>query len=104
MSEPAAFVIAAGGTGGHIVPRIAPANQGRSQRPSASVVFIGTDQGLEGRMVPAAGYPLELIDASGFIGKTMGKQVQSLCRLPRGFLQARRLLKRYKARAVVGVG
>ncbi len=80
------YVIAAGGTGGHILPGVALAEEIRAQRPTADIVFVGTAHGLEGKIVPAAGYPLELVDASGFVGKTIGKQVQSLARLPSGFL------------------
>jgi len=104
MSELGAYVIAAGGTGGHIIPGIALADEIRSQKAGAEVVFVGTSQGLESKIVPAAGYALELVDASGFVGKSLGKQVSSLARLPRGFLESRALLKRLKARAVVGVG
>ena len=103
-SELGAYVIAAGGTGGHIIPGIALADEIRSAKPGADVVFVGTAQGLESKIVQAAGYPLELIDASGFVGKTLAKQIQSLARLPWGLLQARALLKRRRARAVVGVG
>lgn len=99
-----AFVIAAGGTGGHILPGIALADEIRVQKPSAEILFIGTAQGLEGKIVPAAGYRLELVDASGFVGKTLSRQARSLARLPMGFLQARALLKKHRARAVVGVG
>ncbi|HTR04482.1 MAG TPA: undecaprenyldiphospho-muramoylpentapeptide beta-N-acetylglucosaminyltransferase [Thermoanaerobaculia bacterium] len=103
-SDLGTYVIAAGGTGGHIIPGIALADEIRAQRPTAEVVFVGTAQGLESKIVTAAGYPLELVDASGFVGKTLTKQMQSLSRLPRGFFQARALLKRLRARAVVGVG
>ncbi len=99
-----AYVIAAGGTGGHIIPGIALANEIRAQKPGAEIVFVGTAQGLEQKIVPAAGYPLELVDASGFVGKTMSKQLQALARLPGGFFEARALLKKHRARAVVGVG
>ena len=68
-----AYVIAAGGTGGHIIPGIALANEIRAQKPGAEIVFVGTAQGLEQKIVPAAGYPLELVDASGFVGKTAGQ-------------------------------
>ncbi len=104
MSDLGAYVIAAGGTGGHIIPGIALADEIRAQKSGAEVVFVGTAQGLEGRIVPGAGYPLELVDASGFVGKSLGKQIRSLSQLPRGFLQARALLRRVRARAVVGVG
>jgi UDP-N-acetylglucosamine--N-acetylmuramyl-(pentapeptide) pyrophosphoryl-undecaprenol N-acetylglucosamine transferase len=104
MSELGTYVIAAGGTGGHIIPGIALANEIRAQRPNAAILFVGTAQGLESQIVPAAGFPLELVDASGFVGKTMGKQLGALARLPKGFLGARALLKKHRARAVVGVG
>jgi UDP-N-acetylglucosamine--N-acetylmuramyl-(pentapeptide) pyrophosphoryl-undecaprenol N-acetylglucosamine transferase len=104
MSELGAYVIAAGGTGGHILPGIALADEIRAQKSGASVVFVGTANGLETKIVPAAGYSLELVDASGFIGKTWTQQFRSLSRLPKGFSESRALLKRLRARAVVGVG
>lgn len=104
MSNLGAYVIAAGGTGGHIIPGIALANEIRAQKPNAAIVFVGTAQGLESQIVPAAGYPLELVDASGFVGKTWTRQLGSLARLPKGFLEARAILKKHRARVVVGVG
>jgi UDP-N-acetylglucosamine--N-acetylmuramyl-(pentapeptide) pyrophosphoryl-undecaprenol N-acetylglucosamine transferase len=104
MSDLAAYVIAAGGTGGHIIPGIALADEIRARKPGASVVFVGTVQGLESKIVAGAGYPLEFVDASGFVGKTLTKQFQAVARIPKGFFEARALLKRHRARAVVGVG
>jgi UDP-N-acetylglucosamine--N-acetylmuramyl-(pentapeptide) pyrophosphoryl-undecaprenol N-acetylglucosamine transferase len=105
MTDPlGTYVIAAGGTGGHVIPGLALAAEIRAHKPKSDIVFVGTRHGLEGRLVPAAGYPLELVDASGFMGKTWTKQLGSLARLPRGFLEARALLRRYRARVVVGVG
>lgn len=104
MSDLGAFVIAAGGTGGHILPGIALADEIRAQKSGASVVFIGTGQGLESKIVPAAGYPLELVDASGFVGKTVARQIGALSKLPGGFVGARAVLKKHRARVVVGVG
>jgi UDP-N-acetylglucosamine--N-acetylmuramyl-(pentapeptide) pyrophosphoryl-undecaprenol N-acetylglucosamine transferase len=103
-SDLGAYVIAAGGTGGHIVPGIALANEIRAEKADAAIVFVGTAQGLESKIVPAAGFPLEFVDASGFVGKNFGEQIGSLARLPGGFFQARSLLKRHHARVVVGVG
>jgi UDP-N-acetylglucosamine--N-acetylmuramyl-(pentapeptide) pyrophosphoryl-undecaprenol N-acetylglucosamine transferase len=104
MSETGAFVIAAGGTGGHIVPGLALAHEIRSQKHGALVVFVGTSQGLETKLVTAAGLPLELVDASGFVGKTWTRQLGALLKLPKGFLESRALLKKYRARVVIGVG
>ena len=103
MSDLGAYVIAAGGTGGHIIPGIALANEIRSQKPTAAIVFIGTAQGLESKLVPPAGFPLELVDASGFVGKDARPASSARSRsLPKGFLEARALLKKHRARVVVG--
>ncbi len=104
MSELGAFVIAAGGTGGHIVPGIALAHEIRAQKHGSLVAFIGTSYGLEGKLVPQAGFPFELVDAAGFVGKTIGRQIGALARVPKGFLASRALLKKYRARVVIGVG
>jgi UDP-N-acetylglucosamine--N-acetylmuramyl-(pentapeptide) pyrophosphoryl-undecaprenol N-acetylglucosamine transferase len=104
MSELGAFVIAAGGTGGHIVPGIALGHEIRAQKHGALVVFVGTAQGLEGKLVTQAGFPLELVDAAGFVGKTWTRQVGALAKVPKGFFEARALLKKYRARVVIGVG
>jgi UDP-N-acetylglucosamine--N-acetylmuramyl-(pentapeptide) pyrophosphoryl-undecaprenol N-acetylglucosamine transferase len=105
MTDPlGTYVIAAGGTGGHIIPGIALAAEIRTHKPNADILFVGTGMGLEGKIVPAAGYPLELVDASGFVGKTWTKQIGSLAKLPRGFMESRALLRRHRARVVIGVG
>ena len=58
-------VIAAAGTGGHINPGIAIANQIKEKNPDAEIVFIGTNRGLENDLVPRAGYQLKTIEAYG---------------------------------------
>lgn len=97
-------MIAAGGTGGHIFPGIALAREIRARRPDADVLFVGTGRGLEAKLVPEAGFALELVRASGFAGKRPAARLRALAELPAGFLQARRLLARRRARAVAGVG
>ncbi|MCA1610680.1 MAG: undecaprenyldiphospho-muramoylpentapeptide beta-N-acetylglucosaminyltransferase [Acidobacteria bacterium] len=97
-------MIAAGKTGGHIFPGIALAREIRARRPDAPILFIGTPEGLEHRLVPEAGFPLESVRASGFVGKNLGARLRSLVNLPLGFFQARRILRRHRARAVAGMG
>ncbi len=99
-----AYVIVAGRTGGHIFPGIALAREIRARKPEAPVLFVGTAEGLEGRLVPDAGFPLETVTASGFAGKSLSGKLLSLARLPAGFLEARALLARHRARAVAGMG
>jgi len=104
MADEGAYVIAAGKTGGHIFPGIALAREIRARRPEAPIVFVGTAGGLEERLVPEAGFPLERVTASGFVGKSPGDRLRALARLPLGFFQARRLLVGHRARAVAGMG
>ncbi len=97
-------MIAAGKTGGHIFPGIALAREIRARRPDAPILFIGTPEGLEHRLVPEAGFPLESVRASGFVGKSLGARVRALVNLPLGFFEARRILRGHRARAVAGMG
>ncbi|MEO8190785.1 MAG: undecaprenyldiphospho-muramoylpentapeptide beta-N-acetylglucosaminyltransferase [Acidobacteriota bacterium] len=97
-------MIAAGKTGGHIFPGIALAREIRARRPDAPIVFIGTPEGLEHRLVPEAGFPLESVRSSGFVGKSLAARMRALVNLPLGFFQARRILRRHRARAVAGMG
>jgi len=59
------FLITCGGTGGHINPAIAVANYIKEQQPDAEILFVGGTRGMEGKLVPEAGYPLKVIPLSG---------------------------------------
>src|SRR5206468_262775 len=85
------YVIAAGGTGGHIFPGIALAREIRARRPEAEILFVGSRHGLEAKLVPEAGFALELVRASGFAGKRLSAKARALAELPAGFFGARRL-------------
>jgi UDP-N-acetylglucosamine--N-acetylmuramyl-(pentapeptide) pyrophosphoryl-undecaprenol N-acetylglucosamine transferase len=98
------YVIAAGGTGGHIFPGIALAREVVSRRPGARVILVGTERGMETRLVPAAGFRLETVRVSGFAGKGLVGRISAVARLPLGISEARRLLRRLAPRAVAGVG
>jgi UDP-N-acetylglucosamine--N-acetylmuramyl-(pentapeptide) pyrophosphoryl-undecaprenol N-acetylglucosamine transferase len=98
------YVIAAGGTGGHIFPAIALGREIAAQRPEARVVMVGTAEGLEARLFREAGFELATVRASGFAGKRLAGRVAALARLPLGILEARRLLRRLLPRAVAGLG
>ena len=98
-------MIAGGGTGGHLFPGIALAEEVSTRHHKNSVVFVGTDRGLESRIVPAAGYTLEVIPASrGLKGMGLLRLLQGLVTLPLAVLAAWRILRRYRPDVVVGVG
>jgi UDP-N-acetylglucosamine--N-acetylmuramyl-(pentapeptide) pyrophosphoryl-undecaprenol N-acetylglucosamine transferase len=98
------LLIAGGGTGGHLFPGVAIAEELRAREPGAEITFVGTKRGIEARVLPELGWPLEVIEVSGL--KTVGAlgALRGLLRLPRALWQARRLLKRLRPDAVIGVG
>lgn len=97
------FLIAGGGTGGHIIPALAIADDLR-QRWGAETLFVGTARGLESRLVPQAGYRLELIRAGQFNKVSLGTRLRTLLDLPRGFAECVALLRSFRPQAVIGVG
>ncbi len=98
------FLIAAGGTGGHLYPGLAVADALRARDPEVQVVFVGTPRGLEGRLVPAAGYPLELLPILPLNAVGLARGLRGVLALPRAFVRALALLRRLRPEAVLGVG
>lgn len=96
-------LIAGGGTGGHIIPGLAIARELRDTY-NAEVRFIGTSRGLETRLVPEAGFPLELIQVGQLKNVSLATRFKTLTYLPRGTLRCISLLRSYKPSVVVGVG
>ena len=76
-------LIAGGGTGGHIYPGIAIAREIRRRDPVAELLFVGTERGLEMKIVPAEGFRLETITISGLKGTGFLKQLKSLLAIPK---------------------
>lgn len=97
-------LIAGGGTGGHLYPGIALAEEVVTRHHANQAVFVGTERGLEARVVPAAGYKLETIRAQGLKGKGVVGLVKGLFALPVAFVESVRILQRHKPDVVVGVG
>jgi UDP-N-acetylglucosamine--N-acetylmuramyl-(pentapeptide) pyrophosphoryl-undecaprenol N-acetylglucosamine transferase len=98
------IVIAGGGTGGHVYPGVAIAEEVLRRNPDARVLFIGTARGLEGRILETVGYPLATISASRLKGGGLWSKVKGLFRLPVGMFQSWRILRRAKPDVVIGVG
>ena len=97
------LLVAGGGTGGHLYPGIALAEEVTS-RPAGAVLFVGTARGLETKLVPAAGFELELLDVSGLNRVGLSNAVKGLGRLPKAFFASRAVLKRFRPDLVIGVG
>lgn len=98
------LLIAGGGTGGHLFPGVALAEELRARAPEAQIRFVGTRRGIEARVLPALGWELDLIEVSGL--KTVGAlgAIRGMVRLPRALWQARRVIRQFAPDAVIGVG
>jgi UDP-N-acetylglucosamine--N-acetylmuramyl-(pentapeptide) pyrophosphoryl-undecaprenol N-acetylglucosamine transferase len=97
-------LIAAGGTGGHIYPGIAVANELMRRDPASVVRFVGTARGLETKLVKRAGFELSLIESAGLKNVGAAAKLKGLLLLPKSFLAARRLIKGFRPDVVVGAG
>ena len=105
MSDrPLRLLIAGGGTGGHLFPGVAIAEELRARQPEAPVRFVGTERGIEARVLPELGWELALIQVSGL--KTVGAwgAIKGVFRLPRALWQARKRIKEFTPDVVIGVG
>ena len=98
------LIIAGGGTGGHLFPGIAVAEEFLARGAENQVLFVGTDHGIEARLLPKLGYPLALISASGMKGLGATKKLLSAARLLYGYAQSRKILKEFRPDLVLGVG
>jgi UDP-N-acetylglucosamine--N-acetylmuramyl-(pentapeptide) pyrophosphoryl-undecaprenol N-acetylglucosamine transferase len=92
----------AGGTGGHVYPALAVARV--LQRRSQTVVWLGTERGLEGRVVPAAGISTEWITVQGLRGKGALALVAAPFQLLRALVQSLEVMARHRPAAVLGMG
>ena len=98
------MVFAGGGTGGHLFPGIAVAQELVRRHPGARVVFAGTGRGVETRAVPREGFVLERIRSAGLMGKSAGGIARALLLVPVTLCDAARVLRRHRPDLVIGLG
>ncbi|MGB0008229.1 MAG: undecaprenyldiphospho-muramoylpentapeptide beta-N-acetylglucosaminyltransferase [Candidatus Sulfotelmatobacter sp.] len=96
-------ILAGGGTGGHVIPALAIANE-LKKRYAAEMLFIGTARGIENRLVPAAGYPLQLVRVGALKNVSLMTRAKTAFDLPRAVWSAARILNEFGPDVVIGVG
>src|SRR5438046_3208750 len=101
---PVKLLIAGGGTGGHVFPSLAIAQEWLSRGNEREVVLVGTERGIEMKLVPQAGLPLETVRVAGLKGKGGATLLKNFAMLVPGMLDARRVLSKHRPIAAFGVG
>ena len=96
-------IITGGGTGGHIYPALAIADELRRRVDNMEILYVGS-KGMESRIVPEAGYAFTAIDVSGLDRSSMLKASRSLVKFPHSFFQAKDIIKEFKPDFILGTG
>lgn len=98
------IIIAGGGTGGHLFPGIAIAEAFQRKDPAHEVLFIGTERGIEKRVLPPLGYALRLLRVEGIKGRSIMKAFGAMTKIPGSLGQSFSILREFSPRVVIGVG
>jgi UDP-N-acetylglucosamine--N-acetylmuramyl-(pentapeptide) pyrophosphoryl-undecaprenol N-acetylglucosamine transferase len=104
MASTVKLLIAGGGTGGHVFPALAIAREWLARGKEREVVLVGTERGIEMKLVPQAGLPLETLRVAGLKGKGGSTLFKNLAMLAPAMLDAGRVLRKHKPVAAFGVG
>ncbi len=97
-------IIAGGGTGGHVFPAISIAEEILKRNSGNEVLFVGTEQGIEKRILPETGYRVEFIKSRGIVGKSFSQKVKAVISILGAMLSSLRILRNFRPDAVIGVG
>ncbi|MEX1347765.1 MAG: glycosyltransferase, partial [Desulfobacterales bacterium] len=104
FSRPLRIVIAGGGTGGHLFPGIAAAQEFEARNSATRILFVSTGNPLERSVLSKTGYPLKTITVAAIKGRGLWNQVKSVANIPKGILEANRILKNFSPDLTIGLG
>jgi len=97
-------MVVGGGTGGHLFPGIAVVEELRRRNPQVQVMFVGTERGIEARVLPRLGEKLSLVDVRPWLGRSPLQLARNVAILPKAVAQATSLLRQWKPQLVIGLG
>ena len=97
-------ILAGGGTGGHLFPGLAVAREFRQRDPMTEILFVGTQQGIEARVLPREGFPLETIPVRGLKGRGIHGLLDALYGVPAGFLRSLGIIRKFRPHLIIGLG
>jgi len=98
------IVFAGGGTGGHLFPGLAVAREFQRRDGQTEILFIGTEQGIEYRVLPKEGFKLETLAVKGMKGRGVRGVIDALYGVPAGLLRSLSILRRFRPDCVIGLG
>lgn len=97
-------ILAGGGTGGHLFPGLAVAREFQRRDAMTEILFVGTDKGIEARVLPREGFRLETIAVKGLKGRGVRGVFDALYGIPAGLLQSLGIVKRFRPDCILGLG
>ncbi|MTI94798.1 MAG: undecaprenyldiphospho-muramoylpentapeptide beta-N-acetylglucosaminyltransferase [Firmicutes bacterium] len=98
------ILITGGGTGGHVYPGLAIAKEIKALRPDAEILFVGSPRGIEQKVVPREGFPIEFVDVRYFVRKLSMQNLRTVLIAARAYLKAKKIIRRFQPAVVVGTG
>jgi UDP-N-acetylglucosamine--N-acetylmuramyl-(pentapeptide) pyrophosphoryl-undecaprenol N-acetylglucosamine transferase len=97
-------IFAGGGTGGHLFPGLAVAREFQERDSMTEILFVGTERGIEARVLPREGFRLETIPVRGLRGRGMRGFLDALWGLPAGLLRSLRIIRSFRPDFIIGLG
>ncbi|MGO9613184.1 MAG: undecaprenyldiphospho-muramoylpentapeptide beta-N-acetylglucosaminyltransferase [Dissulfurispiraceae bacterium] len=97
-------LIAGGGTGGHLFPGIAVAEEFKERGLSKEIVFVGTEHGIEAKVVPWEGYTIKFLRAEGLVGRSLLRKIRASVIFLLSISDSLKILKSFRPHIVIGVG
>jgi len=98
------LIMAGGGTGGHLFPGLAVAREFQKRDAMTEILFVGTELGIESRILPREGFPLETIPIRGVKGRGMRGLTEALWRFPLSFFRSLSIIGRFRPELIIGLG
>ena len=97
-------IFAGGGTGGHLFPGLAVAREFQQRDSMTEILFVGTERGIEARVLPREGFRLETIPVRGMRGRGMRGLLDALWGIPAGLLRSLRIIRSFRPDFIIGLG
>jgi len=98
------LLIAGGGTGGHVFPALAVAEELKSRDANHEVLFVGTETGFEAKIIPQKNFPLKTIPRTPLVGLSLKDKIKSLSKLRGAVSASKKIIEEFKPDAILGVG